>query len=99
MWVRAANPLNDDFHILEGSTAWGANVEGVDYSMLVLETIVYKNICKLEGVHIPVDGLKQVTKGDRQYTVDFGDGECDNLVTITSGDEVFVLELRRRVRG
>ena len=99
MWVRAQNPLNDEFHILEGSKSWGLNKEGVDYSTEVLEDIVYKNICKLEGVHIPVDGVKQVVKGGRTYTVDFGDGECDNIVTVTFGDEVVVMELRRKLRG
>jgi len=98
MWVRANNPLNDEFHVLEGSTANGANFEGLSYSISVVETIVYKNLCNEEMVKAPVSGVKQVIKGDVEYVVDFGDGECDNLATITSGDETWTIELKRRKR-
>ena len=33
-----------------------------------------------------VSGVVEITKGEREYTVDFGDGSCDNLVTITDAD-------------
>jgi len=96
MWVRAPNPLNDEFHILEGSVANGMNVEGVEYSVLVVETLIYKNFCEGDKLKIPVSGVKEVIKGDRLYVIDFGDGECDTLVTITSNGETKTIELRRR---
>ncbi len=98
VWVRASNPLNDEFQILEGSTSEGVNKKGVGYTTLILQTIVYKNICKLEGIHIPVVGVKQITHGDAIGTIDFGDGECDNLVTITRGDRTETVELTRGKR-
>jgi len=98
MWVRARNPLEDEFHILDGSTAVGVNKEGVSYSTTVLETLVYKNICKLEGIHIPVDGIKEIFNGETQLIVDFGDGECDNFVTVTSDGVTETVELTRRRR-
>lgn len=100
VWIRATNPLNDEFHLLEGSTANGTNKEGVAYSTEVLEDIVVKNICKLDGIHVPVDGVKQVIKGEREYTIDFGDGECDNLATVTPKDgESQTIELERKRKG
>lgn len=98
VWVRAENPLNDEWHILEGSSASGVNVEGIEYSMNVVETIVYKNLCNDEKIKAPVSGVKQVIKGDKEYIVDFGDGECDTLVTITSDGETWTIELKRRHR-
>ena len=98
MWVRANNPLNDEFHVLEGSTAEGVNVEGLEYSIMVVETIVYKNLCNEEMIKAPVSGVKQVIKGDKEYVIDFGDGECDTLVTITSDGETWTVELKRRKR-
>jgi len=98
VWFRAVNPLNDEFHVLDGSSSEGLNKNGVRYSTLIIETIVYKNICKLEGIHSPVDGVKQITIGDATGTIDFGDGECDNLATVTRGDNTETIELTRKKR-
>jgi hypothetical protein len=35
-------------------------------------------------VFIPVSGVKFVTKGLRELTIDYGNGACDNLVTLTN---------------
>ena len=98
MWVRAANPLNDEWHILEGSTANGVNVDGIEYSMTVVETIIYKNFCEDQFIKAPVAGVKLVIKGDNEYVIDFGDGECDTLATITHNGETWTIELKRRTR-
>ena len=98
MWIRAENPLLDEFHVLEGSTANGANFEGVEYSINVVETIVYKNLCGDEFIKAPVSGVKQVIKGDKEYIIDFGDGECDTLATVTVDGETWTVELKRRTR-
>lgn len=98
VWIRALNPLNDEYHILDGSVTNGVSFDGLDYNTLIVETLVYKNICKLEGVHIPVAGVKEVTKGDMFYSIYFGDGECDNLVEVTSNGETRTVELNRRRR-
>jgi len=98
MWIRADNPLRDEFHVLEGSTAYGFNFEGIDYSINVVETIVYKNFCDDQFIKAPVSGVKQVIKGDQEWIIDFGDGECDTLVTVTHDGETWTVELKRRKR-
>jgi hypothetical protein len=35
-------------------------------------------------VFIPVEGKKLIKHGQREITVDYGDGRCDNEVTITN---------------
>lgn len=80
VWVRASNPLMDEHHILAGSTTTGTNRRDVAYKTEVLEDLVYKRNCRTEKrTRIPVQGIKQITKREKTCTIDFGDGECDNL--------------------
>jgi len=97
VWFRAANPLLDEYHILAESTADGTTRKEINYACLVLEDLVYKRACRnsVRG-RIPVAGVKEVVFGDRKYIIDFGDGECDNLVTITTGDGTKTIDLSDR---
>lgn len=92
-WVRAPNPLDDEHHI--DGTANGINKEGVDYSMVITKTLVFKRRCRLEEIRvfIPVSGIKEITKGGQVYVVDFGDGHCDNIITVTHGDITVDIDL------
>lgn len=97
VWKRADNPLFDEVHVLAESITAGINRKEVRYSCLVKEDLVFKRTCRGQKKgRIPVDGVKEVTLGDRVYTVDFGDGECDTIVTITSGDETKTIDLSDR---
>jgi len=84
-WVNGANPLTDELYI-DGS-ATGVGRRGVEYTVTITETLVRKKICTLEGVFIPVQGVKFIERKDLpNLTVDYGDGECDNRVTIIGED-------------
>jgi hypothetical protein len=84
-WVNSNNPLNDEYH--KDGNARGLTRRGVEYGVEITSTLIRKRICKLEGVHIPVQGIKFVTReGYPNFTVDYGDGECDNTVIITRED-------------
>lgn len=73
-------------HILERliiyGTAEGNHRNGRGYYIEILEPLVYSRRCAAEGVIIPVQGKKLIKHGDRQITVDYGDGKCDNVVTL-----------------
>ena len=94
-WVRALNPIDDEHHV--DGTANGVNREGVEYSMVITETLVFKRRCRLEEtrVFIPVSGIKEVNKGGQVYVVNFGDGECDNIITVTHRDTTKVIDLSK----
>ena len=92
-WIRANNRLQDELHILVESIASGLNRAGEAYSATVTSTLVYKRACRLERVRIPVSGIKTVVKGDRTMVVDFGDGTCDNIITVTTGDITTTIDL------
>ncbi len=83
-WIRAANPLNDAMVVDQCAdadvAASGTNRRGRAYTMSIIEPLVYKRGCP-----IAVEGVKQyvdVASG-KVVTVDFGDGACDRIITIT----------------
>lgn len=63
-------------------TAEGNHRNGRGYQIEILEPLVYSRACFAEGVIIPVQGVKLIKHGNRQITVDYGDGRCDNIVTL-----------------
>lgn len=63
-------------------TAEGTNRNGRGYSIEIQEPLVYDRSC--EDVFIPVSGKKLIKNGQREITVDYGNGECDNTVVITN---------------
>jgi hypothetical protein len=83
-WQRALNPLQDKWVILAGSTASGTNKNGKSYTMTVDSNLVYSRACQLSNkVFIPVSGRKIFIVDGKTYTVDYGNGDCDNDITIT----------------
>ena len=65
-------------------TAQGTFRNGRGYSIEILERLIYSRACSALGVIIPVSGVKFIKHGDRELTVDYGDGTCDNIVTLTN---------------
>jgi len=94
-WVRASNPMDDEMLILEGSIASGINKNGVNYSSTVLTNLVYKRMCR-NTARIPVQGIKEVIVGDAISLIDFGDGECDSMATITTNGKSKSVDLSKR---
>lgn len=78
----------DENHLLDRlivyGTAEGNHRNGRGFYIEILEPLVYKRECREEGVFIPVEGVKLIKHGQREITVDYGDGRCDNIVTITN---------------
>ena len=67
----------------------GVNIDGNSYTMNITTALIYKN-----GCFYPVSGVITIeTDGEETKTIDYGDGECDNLITVTVGDVSEVIEL------
>lgn len=79
---RHSNQLLDRLIIY--GTAQGTFRNGRGYSIEILERLIYSRACSAVGVIIPVSGVKFIKHGDRELTVDYGDGTCDNIVTLTN---------------
>lgn len=83
-WQRATNPAQDKWVILAGSSASGSNKRGRSYTMNVTKDLVYSRACQIsDKVFIAVSGTKIFVTDSKTYTVDYGNGECDNDITVT----------------
>jgi hypothetical protein len=82
-WVK--DPENERI-TLDGEAS-GVNRRGKSYTMAIRETLEYRRACFLtQGIHMAVKGVKVFTVGDRKIIIDYGDGRCDRIVTVTIGD-------------
>ena len=70
-------------------TVEGTNSRGETYTTTITSAMVRKGNCRW-----PVSGVREITRGDRKITLDYGDGTCDNKVTATMGDRSKVFEIR-----
>ncbi|SMD37873.1 hypothetical protein SAMN04488029_3513 [Reichenbachiella faecimaris] len=83
-------------------TATGINREGLTYANDVDETtpILTLSACREEGTYAPVSGILTINiEGESEKVIDYGDGACDNLVTITQdgvSEEVEIDPKQRR---
>lgn len=95
VWVRAESPNEDQAKVVESAN--GINRNGTSYSTTTLDTLVFKRGCMASRVFIPVAGVKEMTVGENVAIIDFGDGDCDNEVSVSiNGDEPIIRTLRPR---
>ncbi|MCK6618798.1 MAG: hypothetical protein L6Q51_14260 [Cyclobacteriaceae bacterium] len=96
-WVRAASPINDQLIVRQCGdadfAASGTNRRGRAYTMTIVEELVYKRGCP-----IAVSGIKEFTDvaSGKVITVDYGDGDCDRVITISVDGQSRSFEVKRR---
>lgn len=96
-WQRAPVPANDQLLVNQCSgsevAASGTNRRGRSYAMKIVEQLVYKRGCP-----IAVSGIKEFTDltTGKVITVDYGDGSCDRIITITVNGQSRSFEVQRR---
>jgi hypothetical protein len=80
---------------IEGQSA-GTNRRGQAVRMEISEPVVYSRACAIDGIRCPVQGLKAIEIGDRPaLSIDFGDGSCDRVATVSANGQTKTIELRR----
>ena len=65
-------------------TEQGNHRNGRGFYIEILERLVFDRECMKDGGLIAVEGKKLIKHGNREITVNYGDGKCDNLVNITN---------------
>lgn len=96
-WFRASNPVNDELRVDQcddvDNAASGTNRRGRAYTMKIVERLIYKRGCP-----IAVSGIKEFTDvaSGKVITVDYGDGSCDRIITVTVGGQSRSFEVKRR---
>jgi hypothetical protein len=99
-WTHGGTParLDDSISILTGGTATGSNRDGVEFSMQITEDIVFKAECLALKRFLPASGVKVLVIGanaGREITVNYGTGDCDNLITVTINGQTTVVTVSR----
>ncbi len=94
-WQRAANPLEDKWVLLKDGVASGTNRDGKQYLTTITKDLVYSRSCQVSSkVFIPVSGEKTLLSDNKLITLNFGDGACDNKVTITINGKSTDVEIK-----
>jgi hypothetical protein len=65
-------------------TEQGNHRNGRGFYIEIPERLVFDRECMKNGGLIAVEGKKLIKHGQREITVDYGDGKCDNIVSITN---------------
>ncbi len=88
-------PSEDTYTVSNGPSSMisseGTNRHGKVYKVYITTPLVYLGSCaKSNKVFIPVKGEKVVTRVStsgitKSFTINYGDGNCDNAYTVTSG--------------
>ncbi len=82
----ATGELLDDIYEISGQSS-GMNSNGVGYSTETIVPITLKTACWNEYIFYPVKGIKLITpNGEPTRSIDFGNGECDKIVTLSVGN-------------
>lgn len=81
-WQRGVNPSQDIW--VEDGTSSGTNKNGKTYQMKITNSLIYSRACEINNkVFIPVKGTKHLTVDGKDVIIDYGDGTCDNSITVT----------------
>ncbi|MDX9846865.1 MAG: hypothetical protein RBT74_07790 [Tenuifilaceae bacterium] len=78
----------DDEFAIEGN-ATGVNRQEQNYSRIITSPLIAKRGCRWI-----TSGIIDVEVGDKNATLDYGDGECDRFATITVDGESWTINLR-----
>ena len=102
--TRTWEETEDDVIKTKYGNASGINLDGLQYSKVVDESnpLLFKRSCKESGIFAPVSGITTISvEGEEDKIIDYGDGTCDNIATVTQGDVTEEIELnaRKRRRG
>jgi hypothetical protein len=93
--VRSLQPIND-LRIRTGYAS-GVTAEGVAYTSTITKPIVWKRGCQpARRVMIPVEGTRVLESENHSYSIDYGDGSCDNIVHITKDGQTKDVEITRQ---
>lgn len=80
---------NSTYTILEGEFTYTSDPDGYNYHYLVYDPLIYNYDCP--NVWVAVSGIESIHYDDLTKTydfiIDYGNGTCDNLATITENGE------------
>ncbi len=82
---------NDEEYVVTEHTVEGTNNFGDRFYSEVLESLVYDFSC--EETDIYTSGIQRFEFNEDSATVDYGEGACDNILTITAPGITIIIDL------
>lgn len=79
--------VEDDIFYMSGSGTITVNDE-ITFSKTIIDPIMIDRSCKY-----PLSGIVEITRDGETMTIDYGDGECDNLAEVTKDGVTEEIEL------
>ncbi|MGI9532454.1 hypothetical protein [Lutimonas sp.] len=94
-WIKGSDNIiwSDNVYLITGESSIKGR-KGNTKKILITEALRREAFCK----NI-VSGKLEITKNDKASILDYGEGECDNLATLTIGDIETIIELKKRRRS
>jgi hypothetical protein len=94
-WLEGAGDqdMSNDVLQITGSYT-GVSSRGREVTHTILEPVIVSYACYLDGGFARVDGLTELRisgQRERVRTVDFGDGTCDESITVTINGRVYTI--------
>lgn len=74
--------FDDTFTIKTTSNEYGTDRKGRVYTVEVINPVVTKTACWLQGYFKPVSGTVRISKIGRAKTIDYGDGTCGGPISV-----------------
>ncbi len=94
-WIRTGSPLTDEITLI--GSASGVNRNGMAYTVTIVSMLRFVRACRASHIFIPVEGVKLIQReGHPDVLIDYGDGTCDALVTVTIDGVSGEVDLRNR---
>jgi len=80
--------LSDDVWEITGTTT-GKNINGVDFTATIKTPLVYATTCKYIK-----SGILEIITESKTMSIDYGNGDCDDIATLTVNGETKQITLR-----
>lgn len=79
----------NSYTMLEGEFEYSSST-GEEYSYRIIEPVLTDFQC--QNSYLPVSGIEQWDDGTDNYEINYGDGTCDNIATITENGETYTVD-------
>jgi hypothetical protein len=80
---------DNKYIITEANFSYESSIYG-QFTYKVLAPVVFDMSCT--NSFVPVSGIEEWTDNENTYTIDYGDGTCDNLATVTENGETYTID-------
>jgi hypothetical protein len=80
---------DNQYVITQAEFTYESSIDG-KFTYKVLSPVVIDMNCS--DSFVPVSGIEEWTENENTYVIDYGDGTCDNLATVTENGETYTVD-------